>query len=195
MACCRLRASATVEAVADATQPALLRLGEWAVLGLLSGGSLHAFALVKATAPEGELGRVWSVPTPVVYRTVDSLRRKSLIETRGDERSDAGPPRRLLGITPQGQSVLQAWLATPVEHMRDVRSHLLLKLALATRLHQDCQPLVRAQIAVFAPLLDALERRALDAPVGFDHTLAYWRLESARGVMRFLDGLAQQSPA
>ncbi len=183
-----------MEAVADARQPAHLTLGEWAVLGLLSTGSLHAFALVKATARDSELGRVWSVPTPVVYRAVDALRRKGLVEARGEERSDAGPRRRLVGITPRGQALLDAWLAQPVVHMRDVRTELLLKLALSARLHRDSTPLVRAQREAFAPLLGALERRAAEAPPGFDRIVAHWRLESAAGVMRFLTHLAEQSP-
>jgi len=183
-----------VEAVAGARQLAHLTLGEWAVLGLLSSGSLHAFALVKATARDSELGRVWSVPTPVVYRAVDALRRKELVEALGEERSDAGPPRRLVGITPRGQDLLDAWLARPVAHMRDVRTELLLKLALSARLQRDPTPLVQAQRETFAPLLDALERRAAEAPPGFDRVVAHWRLESAAGVIRFLDRLAEQAP-
>jgi PadR family transcriptional regulator AphA len=184
-----------VEAVADARQTTHLTLGEWAVLGLLSTGSLHAFALVKATARHSELGQVWSVPTPVVYRAVDALRRKGLVEARGEERSDAGPRRRLVGITPQGQALLDGWLAQPVVHMRDVRTELLLKLALSARLHRDPTPLVWAQREAFAPLLGALERRAGEAQPGFDRIVAHWRLESAAGVMRFLDHLAEQGPS
>jgi PadR family transcriptional regulator AphA len=168
-----------------------LTLGEWAVLGLVASPPVHAFALVKALSPRGELGRIWSVPTPVVYRAVNNLRDKQLIETVGEERSDAGPPKTMLMLTPLGRSELNTWLQTPVAHMRDVRSELLLKLALLARLHEPAQPLVSAQAQVFEPLLAGLEHLAATAtPEEFEATLVGWRLESARAVMRFLRGLA-----
>ncbi len=172
-----------------------LTLGEWAVLGLVGGQPVHAFAIVKALAPRGELGRIWSVPTPVVYRAVNNLREKRMIATIGEERSDAGPPKTMLKLTDLGRSELDAWLQTPVAHMRDVRSELLLKLALLARIHQSVQPLVTAQAEVFEPVLAGLEHLAATAtPEEFEATLVGWRLESARAVMRFLQGLAAHGP-
>jgi len=98
-------------------------------------GAPHAqpladLTLAKALASQGELGRIWSVPTPVVYRAVNRLRTAGLVETVGAQPSDAGPMRTLVGLTPSGRRQLDRWLKTPVEHMRDVRSQLLLQLAL-----------------------------------------------------------------
>lgn len=183
--------SATVCAVADAKQSARLTLGEWAVLGLVAAQPRHAFAVVKSLAPRGELGRIWSVPTPVVYRAVNNLREKGLVATIGAERSDAGPPRTLLKITPPGETQLHAWLHRPVAHMREMRSELLLKLALLAHLGESAQPLVAAQLAVFEPVIAGLEQRAASASsVEFDATLARWRLESARAAVLFLKDLA-----
>ena len=168
-----------------------LTLGEWAVLGLLACGPRHAFALVKALAPGGELGRVWSVPTPVVYRAVNSLRDEGLIAAIGEERSDSGPPRTLLSVTRLGRRRLDTWLRKPVAHMREVRSELMLKLALLALMQKPAERLVNAQLRAFEPLLRALEERAENgaATSDFDGTLARWRLESARAGLRFLEGL------
>jgi PadR family transcriptional regulator AphA len=171
-----------------------LTLGEWTVLGLLGGDTMHGFGLVKATAAHGELGRVWSVPTPVVYRAINHLRDLGLIEPVGEERSDAGPPRTLLRITSEGERQLLLWLRTPVAHMREVRGPLLVKLAILARLKLDPQELLTAQVARFEPLLNGLERRSAQPTQGFEHALAYWRLESARGVMRFLAHAADFTP-
>jgi len=66
-----------------------------------------------------------------------------------------------------------------------------LKLALLARRQQSVQPLVRAQAAAFEPVVAGLEQIAATAtPAEFEATLVGWRLESARGVMRFLQGLA-----
>ena len=59
----------------------------------------------------------------------------------------------------------------------------------------DPRELVRAQVAQFKPLLAGLEGRAAEPGEGFDQTLAYWRLESARAVMRFLARAADVQPA
>jgi DNA-binding PadR family transcriptional regulator len=177
--------------VASTERSARLTLGEWAVLGLVASGPVHAFAIVKALAPRGELGRIWSVPTPVVYRAVNSLRDKQMLVTAGEERSGAGPPKTMLMLTAPGRSQLDTWLQTPVAHMRDVRSELLLKLALLARLHHSAQPLVSAQYAAFEPVVAGLEQLAATAtPAEFEATLVGWRLESTRAVMRFLQGLA-----
>ena len=169
-----------------------LTLGEWAVLGLLGRGPQHAFALVKCLARDGEFGRIWSVPTPVVYRSVNVLREQGLIRVVGEERSDSGPPRTLLAITRTGKRRLDTWLGAPVAHLRDIRSELLLKLAILAHMHKSADALVAAQSRAIAPVLAGFEASLQEAErVGeFEVTLARWRLESARAVQRFLEGLA-----
>src|ERR1700722_11434648 len=56
-----------------------LTAGEWAVLALLDEQSTHGFALARALEPEGEVGRVWSVRRPLVYRALETLERKGLV--------------------------------------------------------------------------------------------------------------------
>jgi DNA-binding PadR family transcriptional regulator len=164
-----------------------LSLAEWAVLGLLGCEPLHAFAIVKTLAPAGELGRIWSVPTPVVYRAVNNLRQQTLIDNLGEERSEAGPPRVRLGITDSGRQALVTWLRTPVGHLRDVRAELMLKLALLWRLGLPADELIAAQVRTFEPVLAGLEARlAAGGGAAFDVTLATWRLEQARAVLGFL---------
>ena len=184
---------ATVVSVTTVAEQRRLTLAEWAVLGLLGCGPQHAFALVKSLARNGGLGRIWSVPTPVVYRAVNTLREDGLIEDVGEERSESGPPRTLLAITGVGKRRLNAWLRLPVKHMRDVRSELMLKLAILARLHRSPEALVNAQRKTFAPILNGLEAtvKSAEAAGKFELTLARWRLESGRAVLRFLDQLRQ----
>jgi DNA-binding PadR family transcriptional regulator len=164
--------------------------GEWAVLGLLVEEPRHGFALAKAMAPYGDLGRVWALPTPLVYRALSTLQTKGLASAAGAERSDVGPQRLLVTPTAEGRDRLAGWLTAPVEHLRDVRSLLMLKLAFVIRMGGNPAPLLRAQAELFGPLVQQLERRAGEAEEGFDRVLMLWRLESARAAMRFL----QQAP-
>lgn len=163
--------------------------GEWAVLGLLAEGPAHGFALAKQLQPDGSVGRVWSLRTPLVYRAIQNLTQKGLVEVQGEERSELGPQRRLVAITERGRTLVEAWLEEPVAHTRDVRSALMLKLALADHLGRDAHPLLRAQRERLQPQLEGLEQR-LSGAGGFDRVLVLWRLEAVRSVIRFLDEVA-----
>src|SRR3954470_19953655 len=105
-----------------------LSTGEWAVLALVSEAGTHGFAIARALAPGGEVGRIWAMRRPLVYRTVDVLSAHGLLRAAGTEPSDVGPRRTLLDATPAGRGRIAEWLTTPVEHVRDARADLMLKL-------------------------------------------------------------------
>ncbi|MEZ5099646.1 MAG: PadR family transcriptional regulator [Thermoleophilia bacterium] len=75
---------------------------EWSVLALLCERPSHGFALARALAPEGEVGRVWSSTRPLVYRALDQLASAGLVREAGSEAGDRGPRRTLLEPTAQG---------------------------------------------------------------------------------------------
>lgn len=173
---------------------ATLSPGEWAVLGLIAECPRHGFALRKALGPDGDIGRVWSLPSPLVYRALATLQTKGLAEVVRAERSGVGPQRTLVAATASGRAALGAWLRRPVDHLRDVRSLFMLKLALLDRRGEDPRPLLRAQRRRFAPLVAALEERTTSS-TGFDRVLATWRMESARAALRFVDGISAPTDA
>lgn len=163
-----------------------LSVGEWAVLALVAEQPAHGFAVAREMASDGTIGRVWSLPRPLVYRAIDTLRAKGLVEERGREPGARGPHRTILGPTPAGRRLLSRWLAEPVEHVRDMRSRFLLKLLFLERKGGDQTSLIEAQIDRLRPVGDALGRQARSAE-GFDRTLAVWRVESVSAVIRFLE--------
>jgi PadR family transcriptional regulator AphA len=124
-----------------------------------------------------------------VYRAIASLTEKGVIEECGEIESERGPARTMVRATRRGRTALARWLDTPVEHVRDVRTVFLCKLALMERAGRSPAELIARQQAELAPVFAALNR----APKGdgFDLTLSYWRRESARAVQRFLSSLAQ----
>ena len=80
----------------------------------------------------------------------------------------------------------ESWLDSPVEHIRDARSLLLLKLLFLERRQADPGPLLHAQRARFEAIVARL-RAAVNEASGFDRTLLSWRLESATAALRFID--------
>src|SRR6476661_4172725 len=61
--------------------------GEWAVLALLSEQPAHGWAVASQLDQSGELGLVWSLGRPLVYRSIDVLAERKLIEPVRDVRS------------------------------------------------------------------------------------------------------------
>jgi molybdopterin-binding protein len=158
-----------------------LSLAEWVCLTLITQKVSHGWALGTMLAPDGELGRIWSLSRPLTYRAIDGLVDKDLI-TRTGQAAGRGRDRVILAATPTGRRLARRWLDQPVEHLRDVRAELLVKLFLRERTGLDRATLLTAQQAVFAPTIDSLTSTHPD-----DDLVDLWRRESARAVRRFLD--------
>jgi PadR family transcriptional regulator AphA len=171
----------------------VLPLREWIVLSLVREGTTHGSALVSLLAQDGDLGRIWHVYKAAVYRGLDRLIELGLIFPAGAEPSHLGPIRYLVETTQTGQAAAESWLQRPVQHTRDIRSELLVKLALLHRSGTDPHELLAAQRALLVPIADALQDRAASA-AGFDRTLMLWRYETASATIRFLDALVLTSP-
>jgi len=169
------------------TEPSL-SLAEWLVLCLLCERRLHGFALARLLDSDGEIGRIWRVPKPVVYRALQRLEQLGLIHAAEQQPSSQGPARWPVEVTPRGRDAAAAWLRQPVGHNRDIRSELLVKLALLDRAGADPRPLLDAQYDQLRPVAEALKERLEDA-AGFERTLLLWRAETLAATLRFLDAL------
>jgi PadR family transcriptional regulator AphA len=142
---------------------------------------------VRALAADGTLGRVWTVGRPVVYRSLTTLADAGLIEPTGDAPGVRGPQRTIMRVTRSGRAALRRWLATPVEHVRDVRTELLVKLALLDEANEPHAELVARQLKALEPVIAAVATRPNGG--GFEQTLAAWRREQVLAVQRFLRAL------
>jgi DNA-binding PadR family transcriptional regulator len=171
-----------------------LSLAEWLALCLVCEEPRHGFALARILGREGRLGQIWRVPKPVVYRALQRLELLGLVQIAEQQPSSHGPVRSLIEATGAGRTAAADWLTRPVAHTRDVRSELLVKLALLDRTGTDPQPLLEAQREQLIPVADALHQR-LAAASGFDRTLALWRYETVSATVRFLDALCVQPAA
>ena len=168
-----------------------LSLAEWLVLCLLCEQPRHGFAIARLLDSDGSIGQIWRVPKPVVYRALQRLEHLGMVRVAEQQASNQGPVRSLVDATGPGREAASAWLAKPVWHNRDVRSELLVKLALLDRAGRDPQPLLRAQRELLYPVADA-QRDRLGEVSGFERTLALWRYETLSATVRFLDALSAQ---
>jgi len=169
-----------------------MSLPEWLVLAILSQQPMHGFAVAQLTAADGELGRVWQIPKAVIYRAIGRLLDARLIVPESTEQG-LGPQRTIYAVTPEGRAAARRWLHAPVAHVRDIRSHLLLKLALLDRAGEDPADLLREQRAVLEPIARAIEARRAEQS-GFESTLLAWRRATAVAALDFLDTISETAP-
>jgi DNA-binding PadR family transcriptional regulator len=167
----------------------VLSLSEWIMLSLVCEGRTHGNALASLMGRDGDLGRIWYVPRGVVYRALDRLADLGLICPAGEQTSSLGPVRQLVEVTAAGQAAAAAWQHRPARHIRDIRSELLIKLAILHRADADPAELLAAQHALLVPIAEALRDR-IPSATGFDRTLLLWRYETTSATVRFLDALA-----
>jgi DNA-binding PadR family transcriptional regulator len=173
-------------AVIRSTEEQLL-LGEWACLGILYPAPTHGFAIAARLKPGGDIGRVWSMSRPLTYRSLDQLRSRGYVHTVGEEPGIAGGNRTILAATRSGRAQLRKWLNTPVAHLRDLRSELLLKLIIAELCDIDVTHMVDEQYAHIDQLAAALAGE-IDGDTSLD-VVALWRRELSQAALRFLDQL------
>lgn len=170
--------------------PQDLLLGEWACLGILCQGPAHGFAVATLLKPGSEIGRVWSMSRALTYRSLDQLRARSLIEQVGEEPGIAGGNRTILVPTRAGRSAFRHWVQTPVSHLRDLRSELLLKIVLGRANGLDLSHTISAQLERVLGFIDALE-----GTINPLDDVDRWRMESAIAARRFLEGCRDISAA
>lgn len=168
----------------QAMSPPRLSVTEYAVLGVLAEEPSHGFAISKELDAESEIGRVFTVRRPLVYRALDRLVEAGFAEPVATEKGD-GPQRVIYRVTRNGRRRLNTWLGQPVDHVRDLRIEFLLKLTLTTRTGRSPLGLIREQQAALSPTFDALEQPA-DQSV--DH-VELWRRHNAVAAAGYLKEL------
>jgi DNA-binding PadR family transcriptional regulator len=168
-----------------------LSITDWIVLGVAAEARRHGFAIANELKADSQLGHVWTVHRPLVYRAIEHLEKVGLIERAGTEPGEHGPQRTLLRTTRAGRVLLQDWLAEPVKHPRDVRNELMAKFILLARKGEAIAPLAVIQLEEFAPLASGIANSAAEAK-GADRLVALWRAESMQATVRLLQRVAAE---
>ena len=162
------------------------------MLAIVDEEPAHGFAIASLTAAGAALGRVWQTPRPVVYRAIGRLEELGLVVPVG-EQPGRGPLRQMFAATDEGTAEVGRWLVTPALHVRDVRSQLLMKLALLDRRGVDPAELLERQRA----LLETDRRGPHGATPRHRFRRHPRRLAPFHGErhLAFLDAITPDSPA
>ena len=156
------------------------------VLALVVHTPRHGWAIHEELAPSGDIGRAWTLSRQLVYRAIETLVDDGLVR-RATPKDGGGADKVIISPTAKGVRTSQQWLDTPVAHLRDVRTELVLKVMLRERSALPLGPFVEAQRAVFDPLIAAINNAPAETAVDM------WRRESASAVKRYLTRLERSA--
>ena len=123
-----------------------------------------------------------------MYRSLERLKALGLVKEIGAESGQSGPARTRVGCTEGGAQTFSEWLATPVEHVRDFRNVLILKLAFLARRGDSPLSLLESQARELQPIVEGLAR-AQSGATGLERLVLDWRVENANAAKRFVQRL------
>ncbi|SRR5579875_3811506 len=104
---------------------------ELVALGLVQQPA-HAYELFQHFSPDLPLGMIWHLKQSHLYALLARLEQLGYLAATVEPQG-ARPPRRVLRLTDAGRATLEAWLAAPVAHGRDMRQEFLAKLYFAAQ--------------------------------------------------------------
>jgi PadR family transcriptional regulator AphA len=152
------------------------------VLALVVHTPRHGWAIHEELSPTGDIGRAWTLSRQLVYRAIDTLVEDGLVK-RATPKDGGGGDKVIISPTAAGKRMALQWLDSPVTHLRDVRTELVLKVMLREKMGLPLASFLTAQHEIFDPLIASINKDASGAPVNL------WRKESANAVKRYLSRL------
>lgn len=143
----------------------------YALLGLIAQQSRHGYELRAAFEALAGGEENWNVKPAQVYTTLARLNESGLVVEESIEKN-AGPEKKIYGITQAGRDELQTWFNTAVldEHLRD---EFFIKLMLSLSEDSLTQRVISVQRAALYRDLHRVtaQRLAVDPRTGLAHIL------------------------
>jgi PadR family transcriptional regulator AphA len=156
------------------------------VLSLVFHTPRHGWAIHEELSPTGDIGHAWTLSRQLVYRAIDTLVEDGLVK-RATPKDGGGADKVIISPTAAGKRAAMHWLDSPVTHLRDVRTELVLKVMLRDRMNLPLDPFLVLQHEIFDPLIASINKDVSDSPVNL------WRRESANAVKRYLSRLERNA--
>ena len=152
------------------------------VLALVVHTPRHGWAIHEQLSPTGDIGHAWTLSRQLVYRAIDTLVEDGLVK-RAVPKDGGGGDKVIISPTAAGKRMALQWLDSPVTHLRDVRTELVLKVMLREKMELPLASFLESQHKIFDPLIASINKDASGTPVNL------WRKESANAVKRYLSRL------
>jgi PadR family transcriptional regulator, regulatory protein AphA len=163
---------------------------EYLVLGALSGGPLHGYDLYQYL--EEHLGKIWTLGRSQTYALLSRMEQAGLV-SHERQAQEKRPDRKVFSLTPAGRKKFNAWVKTPVEHVRDLRLEFLAKIHFLEKGDRKILGiLIEGQQQVCREKLSRLEERNRSGPPGMERMACDFRQALARAALEWLEVLKKR---
>lgn len=150
---------------------------------------MHGYQLYQHLTAAHDLGLVWRLKEPQLYRLLSRLEEESYIQAVHAPQTSR-PARRMLYLSEAGRAAFETWVRAPLRHGRDLRLEFLAKLYFARQLGPSVvDELISAQRATLKTSQRDLEAEAerVEAMRPFDWLVLEFRLGQIRAMLEWLD--------
>jgi len=163
--------------------PRNLLAGEYAVLALLRLEPMYGYQMAHYFE-DGDLADVCPIEQSLLYTYLRNVQARGLVAWT-EVRAGLRPPRKLFELAPHAVTLIDNWLRTPVERMREVRLELLIKIYVLARSDPGAlNQLLRSQVdvceayqlrvAARAAALDGFARLVAESKASAAESTAGW---------------------
>ena len=97
------------------------------ILGFLFDKPKYGYDLHKEISNQKEIGQVYRIKIGKLYALLRRLESKKLIREKIEQKGKR-PPKNIFNITKKGKEAFIDWMYSPIEHGRDLRIYLLMKI-------------------------------------------------------------------
>ena len=163
------------------------------MLGLLvaTAQPQHGYALFQRI--QADLKDVWSIGMNRLYALLGEMERAGLIGSH-TEKPGKRPTRKVYQLLPKGHQTFEAWMGTPIQHMRDMRVEFMPKLYFARLLGPGAvTALLRLQRAACKREWERMSN--LQRERGFDDMYIFlvyeFRIRQIQSMLKWLDECEQ----
>lgn len=154
------------------------------ILGILTFGPAHGYDICRRLAEEA--GCVWRLGKSQVYALLSRMERDGLVE-HDRIHQESLPSKNIFRLTPKGAEIFNAWVRTPVNHIRDMRLEFLTKLWFSRLLGNSMEAdLIEKQIVLCRKKIQSLEDLMPSCKVEIEKQSVAFKIAVARSVMSWL---------
>lgn len=160
---------------------------EYALLGFLRDGPMHAYEMHQKLLDAEALGIVWRIKQSRLYALLARLEEVGYLTTV-TAHQETRPARKMMYMTEEGRAAFEAWRETPVYHGRDLRQEFLAKLYFAQLEGSACvERLLAAQRAVCHAMLATLQACAHSAEQPYARVVYEFRCSQVEAFFIWFD--------
>jgi DNA-binding PadR family transcriptional regulator len=161
----------------------------FAILGFLISEPIHGYELFKEITDPSGFGAIYSIKIGRLYAQLNKLEQSEYVHATNEIESTR-PPRKVYTITDAGREAFFSWMENPVQHGREIRINLLIKLFFALKIKSISQrKIIQDQVVECESWLKRVDENGInrDETEKFSYLVKRFRKSQIEGYINWLN--------